>query len=124
MVRDYLLDQAREAENEAMKRLVPMYEVKSKDKVIGEYQRIQDLLPHIVKSMDIKQDQRIRVKVEGDGRKVGKFKKETMMSFWSSIRGRWYCSPTTTTYWPLPWEGRGMMISSTPWPSSLKISVI
>jgi len=31
--------------------------------------------------MEIKPDERIRIKVEGDGRKVGKFKRQTMMSF-------------------------------------------
>jgi len=36
MVRDFLVEQAREAENEAMKNLVPLYKVKSKEKVIGE----------------------------------------------------------------------------------------
>ena len=93
MIRDYLLDQAREAENEAMKRLVPLYQVKSKDKVIGGYQRIQDLLPHILKSVEIKPDERIRVKVEGDGRKVGKFKKQTMLSFCVLNQGKVVLQP-------------------------------
>jgi len=93
MVRDYLLDQAREAENEAMKRLVPLYQVKSKDNVIGGYQRLQDLLPHILKSLEIKPDERIRIKVEGDGRKVGKFKKQTMMSFCVLNQGKVVLQP-------------------------------
>jgi len=93
MVRDYLLDQAREAENDAMKRLVPLYEVKSKENVIGAYQRIQDLLPHVVKSMDVKPDEWIRIKVEGDGRKVGKFKKQTMISFCVLNQGKVVLQP-------------------------------
>ena len=93
MIRDYLLDQAREEENDAMKGLVPLYEVKSENAVIGAYQRIQDLLPHILKSVEIKPDERIRVKVEGDGRKVGKFKKQTMLSFCVLNQGKVVLQP-------------------------------
>ena len=93
MIRDYLLDQARQAEDAAMKTLVPLYEVKSDDKVIGAYQRIQDLLPHILKCVEIKPDQRIRIKVEGDGRKVGKFKKQTMISFCVLDQGKVVLQP-------------------------------
>jgi len=76
-----------------MKTLVPLYEVKSDDKVIGAYQRIQDLLPHILKCVEIKPDQRIRIKVEGDGRKVGKFKKQTMISFCVLDQGKVVLQP-------------------------------
>ena len=93
MVRDYSLDQAREVVNGAMKKLVPLYQVKSKVKVIGAYQRIQDLLPHIMHSMEIKPDERIRIKVEGDGRKVGKFKKQTMISFCVLNQGKVVLQP-------------------------------
>ena len=93
MIRDYLLDQARQAEDAAMKTLVPLYEVKSDDKVIGAYQRIQDLLSHILKSVEFKDDQKIRIKVEGDGRKVGKFKKQTMISFCVLDQGKMVLQP-------------------------------
>ena len=76
-----------------MKTLVPLYEVKSDDKVIGAYQRIQDLLPHILKCVEIKPDQRIRIKVEGDGRKVGNFKKQTMISFCVLDQGKMVLQP-------------------------------
>jgi len=93
MVRDYLIDQARQAEDEAMKKLVPLYEIHVDGKVIGGYQRIQDLLPHIMKNMEIKADQKIRIKVEGDGRKVGKFKKQTMISFCVLDQGKIVLKP-------------------------------
>ena len=76
-----------------MKTLVPLYEVKSDDKVIGAYQRIQDLLSHILKSVEFKDDQKIRIKVEGDGRKVGKFKKQTMISFCVLDQGKMVLQP-------------------------------
>ena len=43
--------------------------------------------------MEIKKDERIRVKVEGDGRKVGKFKKQTMLSFCVLNQGKVVLQP-------------------------------
>ena len=76
-----------------MTRLIPLYQVKSKDQVIGGYQRIQDLLPYILKTMDFSADRKIRIKVEGDGRKVGKFKKQTMISFCVLDQGKVVLQP-------------------------------
>jgi hypothetical protein len=50
-------------------------------------------LPYILKTMDFSADRKIRIKVEGDGRKVGKFKKQTMISFCVLDQGKVVLQP-------------------------------
>jgi len=93
MVRDYQVEAAREEINKKVNDLIPLYSIK-KGNIVGGYQRIQDLLPHVLKDLKLSPNQSIRIKIEGDGRKVGKAKKQMMMSFCVLDQGRKVLQPT------------------------------
>jgi len=92
MVRDYQVEAAREEINKKVNELVPLYQIHGK--TTGAYQRIQDLLPHILKTVELQPGQVIRIKLEGDGRKVGRTKKQAMMSFCVLQEGKKVMQPS------------------------------
>jgi len=92
MVRDYLIDQARTEVNHEMDKRIDLTEIKA-GAIVGGYQKIQQLLPYLLPTVDLKPGQEIHLKLEGDGRKVGKTKKQTMMSFCLLDQGKKVLEP-------------------------------
>ena len=92
MIREYLVQQAKEEVNHKVNSLIPLYSIKQGD-IVGGYQHIQDVLPHLVKVMGLKSGQMLRIKLEGDGRKVGKTKKQVMISFCILDQGKIVLQP-------------------------------
>ena len=82
-MRDYLVQQQKYELNDELEKQLPLYSIEPRSgiEIDGSTMKVTDLLPIVLRKLSLKDGEKIRIKISGDGRNVGKKKKQILVCF-------------------------------------------
>lgn len=83
MIRDYLVERARKELNDELQKEFSIFPVTRKDSSIvdGARMSLRDILRKVLVRYPVEPGHTIRLKLSGDGRNIGKKRKQVMLTF-------------------------------------------